>query len=140
MQLSAAEPAELPVDDPARAAANKRVLWGAVWCSGGIIVTLVSYSAAANSPMGGTYIVAWGAILFGAIQLIRGCLGKNGQPTEANKEDLGYEALADATRMETEGRIQEALTAYQKIVDEYPDSGASRDAGKSIESLLAKRR
>ena len=65
MQSRTSEADELPIDDPERAAANKRMLWGAVWCGGGIIVTVVSYFAAASSPIGGTYVVAWGAILFG---------------------------------------------------------------------------
>jgi len=49
--------------------ANKDMLHGALWCVGGIIVTAITYSAASG---GGTYIVAWGAILFGAIQFLKG--------------------------------------------------------------------
>ena len=49
--------------------ANKDMLYGALWCIGGIIVTVASYSAASG---GGTYIVTWGAILFGAIQFFKG--------------------------------------------------------------------
>jgi len=52
-----------------RAAGKKNMLSGALWCIGGIIVTAATYGAA--SP-GGTYLVAWGAILFGAIQFLRG--------------------------------------------------------------------
>jgi hypothetical protein len=44
-------------------------LYGGLWCVGGIIVTAVTYSAASG---GGSYVVAWGAILFGAIQFFRG--------------------------------------------------------------------
>ena len=50
--------------------ANKDILWGAIWCIGGIIITAVTYSAASNG--GGTYVVAWGAIIFGAIQFFKG--------------------------------------------------------------------
>ena len=49
--------------------ANKDMLYGALWCIGGIIVTAITYSAASG---GGTYVIAWGAILFGAIQFIKG--------------------------------------------------------------------
>jgi len=42
---------------------------GGLWCGGGIAVTLYTHAAAAG---GGTYIVAWGAILFGGIQFLRG--------------------------------------------------------------------
>ncbi len=54
-----------------REAGKKDMLYGALWCIGGIIVTAMTYSAAAP---GGTYVVAWGAILFGAIQFFRGLL------------------------------------------------------------------
>ena len=137
--IQAADAPAEPMDDPARAAANKRILWGAAWCLGGILVTVLSYAAAANSPAGGTYFIAWGAILFGAIQIFRGMTGRNLEISREDDRDSGYEALADATRLETEGRIQEALDAYQRIVDEYPNTEAAHDAKKSIESLQAKR-
>lgn len=38
---------------------------GALFCIGGIAITVVTMSAAEG---GGTYVVTWGAILFGAIQ------------------------------------------------------------------------
>lgn len=57
--------------DAIRGAGNKNMLYGALWCVGGLVVTVWTYSAAASSG-GGTYVVAWGAILFGAIQFFRG--------------------------------------------------------------------
>jgi hypothetical protein len=128
-----------PIEDPARVAANKRVFWGAAWCLGGLFVTVLSYAAAANSPVGGTYIVAWGAIIFGAIQIFRGIVGHNAKGDQAEKSDAGDAALAAATRLETQGRIQEALNAYQRIADDYPGTEAGHDARKSIESLQQKR-
>ena len=50
---------------------------GAFWLIGGIIITIVTYSMSAT---GGRYIVAWGAILFGGIQLLRGLSNLHGQP------------------------------------------------------------
>lgn len=50
-------------------AGQKDMLYGALWCIGGIVVTVVTLQAAAG---GGTYVVAWGAILFGGIQFFRG--------------------------------------------------------------------
>lgn len=41
---------------------KKDMLYGALWCIGGIVVTAITYSAASG---GGTYIVAWGAIFWG---------------------------------------------------------------------------
>jgi hypothetical protein len=43
---------------------------GALWCIGGIVVTVATYSAVARS--GGTYFVAWGAVLSGGIQFLKG--------------------------------------------------------------------
>lgn len=50
---------------------KKDMLYGALWCIGGIVVTAITYSAASG---GGTYIVAWGAIFWGAIQFIKGLI------------------------------------------------------------------
>jgi hypothetical protein len=47
----------------------KNMLYGGLWCGGGIVVTVVTLSM---SQGGGTYVVAWGAILFGAIQFFKG--------------------------------------------------------------------
>jgi hypothetical protein len=59
------------------AAAKKNMLVGGLWCIGGTIVTAVTYGAASNSPNGGSYVVAWGAIIFGAIQFFRGLSAAN---------------------------------------------------------------
>ncbi len=56
-------------DEVHKSNAGGDVAWGALWCIGGIAVTAITYSKAAP---GGTYIVAWGAILFGAIQFFKG--------------------------------------------------------------------
>jgi hypothetical protein len=129
-QISQAREPETP-----RAAAHNRMVSGALWCVGGIVVTVFSYMFAASGPGGGTYIIAWGAIVFGAIRFFRALTERNVVPA---KEDVGYEALADGIKLEGEGRIQEALAVYQKIIQEHPDSDASNDAKKSIESLHAK--
>jgi hypothetical protein len=52
-----------------RKAGKKAMLHGGLWCIGGTVVTLVTYAAASG---GGTYIIAWGAIIFGAFQFFRG--------------------------------------------------------------------
>ncbi len=45
---------------------------GGLVCVIGIVITVASYTSASNDPHGGTYVVAWGAILFGGIQFCRG--------------------------------------------------------------------
>jgi hypothetical protein len=52
---------------------RKKMLHGAMWCIGGLFVTAYSYRIAANAS-GGRYLLAWGAIVFGAIQFFRGAL------------------------------------------------------------------
>lgn len=55
--------------DELRAVAVRNMVVGGLWCVGGIVVTAVSYSSA---EPGGTYIITWGAVLFGAIQFLKG--------------------------------------------------------------------
>jgi len=44
--------------------ANKDILWGSIWCAGGIIFTVADIG-----------YIFWGAIVFGGFQLIRGLAG-----------------------------------------------------------------
>lgn len=56
--------------------------YGAIWCIGGLIVTGVTYMLAEN---GGSYIVTWGAILWGGWQYLRGVIDKNNIEGEDKK-------------------------------------------------------
>lgn len=49
--------------------ARKNMIIGGLWCVGGLVVTIVTLMASSG---GGTYVVAWGAIIFGAIQFFQG--------------------------------------------------------------------
>jgi hypothetical protein len=53
-----------------RAAKAKNITFGAALLVLGIIVTAVTYDSASQS--GGTYIVAWGPMVYGAIRLFKG--------------------------------------------------------------------
>jgi len=48
----------------------RNMIVGAVWCIVGIGITAATYGAA--SRRGGTYVVAWGAIIFGGFQFLKG--------------------------------------------------------------------
>ncbi len=52
-------------------AGKKNMLYGAVWCILGIVITAGTLFFAASKG-GGSYVVAWGAIIFGAIQFFKG--------------------------------------------------------------------
>ena len=58
-----------------REAGGKNMLYAALWCIGGLLVTFLTYSAASD---GGTYVVAWGAVIFGAIQFLKGLFQRLG--------------------------------------------------------------
>ena len=55
-----------------RKAGLKTMGYGALWFFGGLIVTGVSYSMASSSSGGGTYLVTWGAVIVGGIQMVKG--------------------------------------------------------------------
>ena len=60
---------EKQIKETKKERAGKDMMYGALWCIGGIMVTAVTYTSATG---GGTYVVAWGAILFGAFQFVSG--------------------------------------------------------------------
>jgi hypothetical protein len=49
---------------------RRDVTVGGLFLAGGLVVTLVTYSMASSG--GGTYVIAHGAVIFGALQLMRG--------------------------------------------------------------------
>lgn len=51
-----------------KSARKKGMIFGLLWFFGGLAVTIFTYNAASE---GGTYIVAWGAMLWGIIQFFR---------------------------------------------------------------------
>ena len=55
-----------------RSNGRSQLMAGAAWCIGGVVITVVSYMTASSGPGGGSYIVAWGAILFGGIRFLKG--------------------------------------------------------------------
>jgi len=49
------------------------IIIGAILMTVGILITAATYGSASES--GGTYIIAYGPIIFGAIRIIRGLAG-----------------------------------------------------------------
>jgi len=58
--------------DVSMARAKRNMIVGGLWCGGGAAVTAVTY---ANASGGGTYVVTWGAIIFGGFQFLKGLGG-----------------------------------------------------------------
>ncbi|WP_439629897.1 hypothetical protein [Gemmata sp.] len=69
--LAVAPRGPLPEERAAKAQADKDVVHGALWMVGGLVVTGATYLAAAARGEG-TYLLAWGAIVFGGIQFLSG--------------------------------------------------------------------
>ncbi len=59
-------------------------------------------------------------------------------PREMPREERAFVLLEEASKLETRGRVKEALAQYQTVVEKFAGTAASRDAQKSIESLRAK--
>lgn len=57
---------------------------------------------------------------------------------EIPREDQAAALLDAATKLETRGRVKEALAKYQTVVERFDGTAASHDAQRSIESLQAK--
>ena len=58
----------------ARKRAMRQIMIGLAMLVIGLVVTVATYSHASSSSTGGTYIVAWGPIVFGALGAVRGFL------------------------------------------------------------------
>jgi hypothetical protein len=50
--------------------AKSDIRTGGLWLLGGLVITIVSYSMVSEG--GGTYLLCWGPIIFGGIQLFKG--------------------------------------------------------------------
>ena len=64
-----------PYDRHERGVARRNMIVGGFWLFGGLAITIGTLSSAAHNPGGGSYVVAWGAIIFGGLQFFRGLAG-----------------------------------------------------------------
>ncbi len=63
-----------PREEKIQGDAQEKIIMGAVIFAIGVTISLVTYN---NSEPGGSYIIAWGAIIVGIIQFFRGILQPN---------------------------------------------------------------
>jgi hypothetical protein len=57
---------------------------------------------------------------------------------QRRREEEATSRLSKATKTEIRGRVQEALAAYQEIIDAYPDTQTAEDARISLQILKKK--
>jgi hypothetical protein len=66
---SALEP---PAWEAARLHAKRTIALGAAFVAVGLAISIVTYLMASHNPHGGTYLVAWGPVVFGVFTVVRG--------------------------------------------------------------------
>ncbi len=110
------------------------MIFGAILFVSGMALTLGTYAVAASGWGNGTYLLAWGAIGWGAYQFLSGWTERKGR-TMCEEAYAEFELAAD---YEARGQVREALLGYRRIVENFPGSDAAHDAEKSIQSLLAR--
>jgi hypothetical protein len=70
-----AEAAAVVVMQATNRVGRKNMIYGLLWCIGGIVVTALSY-----------YVLAWGAILFGGFQFVCGLIQSFGRSPALTKK------------------------------------------------------
>ncbi|RKR73532.1 hypothetical protein [Frondihabitans australicus] len=109
--------------------AHRAMLWGAIFFVVGIVVTLMGYLG----ELGGTFLILWGAIIFGGFRLVRGIvayrsvdataragLGAAVRQTRAELDQSAYAAYLDQTARDRAATGRPAMS-----LDEF---GIARDA------------
>ncbi len=52
--------------------AQKDMIYGALWCIGGLAITAISYQMASSGSGGGRYFLAFGPVIYGAVTFFKG--------------------------------------------------------------------
>lgn len=97
---------EIQVRTTAKKASGRNAMAGLIWMAVGILVSVISYNAAAP---GGTYIVSIGAIIGGFIQLVSGLAGDTGRDStdENGRRFFSDQSEQDAPVTLTDEELQE---------------------------------
>jgi hypothetical protein len=128
----------LPFKSLEHVAAGKKMFTGALIGLVGLVMSLLTwFFIRPGAPQFGTwwFVIGCGVTLIGGLLICRGMADRD---KLRDAEKIGFEALSYAIKLEAEGRVQEALVVYQRIVQEYPDSNLGRDAKRSIKNLSQK--
>jgi hypothetical protein len=95
--------------------AGKDMLVGGILCIIGVGITVGTYNAAASSPGGGTYFIAWGPAIFGAIQFFKG-LGRLGSGQGEPPPSL----LQSRIRQIVEEKMAQRESGVAAVSDDQP--------------------
>jgi len=79
--------------------AKRSIIWGLVWGMGGLLATLVGYNIAQG---GGTYLVFWGAIIWGGFKVFVGIVDLS-----SSHEIMALYDEGKATAEETAERLEQ---------------------------------
>ena len=104
---------------------------GLVWFVGGCMVTIFSYFVALSSPYDGHYVIAYGAIIWGASQYFRGRAYATGR---VSRNAAAQDLLNIAATYEDIDRAK-ALALYEEIARIYPGTRAGAEAERNIQTL-----
>jgi hypothetical protein len=112
--------------------AQKRMARGALALALGAAVTVGTYLMAGP---GGTYWVAWGAMAWGAFQLILGLIDSRKPPEQVEREAELEKQFETAVLLDAAGRMDEAFAMYEDLANKHPDTKWGRDAKNTVASL-----
>ena len=104
-------------------AGQRNMLIGGLVCVIGVVITLGTL-AAASGAAGGSYIIAWGAIVFGAIQFFRG-VGQTSQASQVSEKEMEWRPRGPDSQAE-------AFTLRSSQTDD-PNADIGHDKGLAQE-------
>jgi hypothetical protein len=122
------DPANL---DPRRAEGEKRMARGAVWLILGVGVTVYTYTVA--SGQGGSFIIAYGAIIGGLAMFFKGRAAASGK---IDRNEEANQVLDMAARFENVNRAK-AIALYESVIELFPATPQSEEARRNIDTLRA---
>jgi hypothetical protein len=127
--VDALETADSLPGDRLRRQGTLRLIHGFVWCFIGATLTASSYLAAQRGS--GFYVIAYGAIIFGIVQMARAWPYAFGR-----RERQARELVDFAARLESADRTK-AIEIYRKVILLFPGSSACIEAQRKVEVLLS---
>ena len=107
--------------------AQRNMLFGALWCIGGILMTAWGYSSVSRG--GGTYFIFWGAIIFGGIQFFQGLMQYSSAPDSMPDYTNDYPKIEQNNQLQPDStdsgfdktQARDKLGAYVSDLSEVND-------------------